>query len=119
MLVRSDPGHGYELVVGVLVYLAPMPVSTSSSSLDLYLALLKSFFLQTVKMLTSLSLLSLVHFAIAQAPPLPAKGDNGEMGGIFGMGQTSLSGGLPKGISIGGFPNGPEFPKPGPRSTSE
>jgi hypothetical protein len=119
MRVGSDPGHGYELVVGVFVYLAPMSTSISTSSFDLHLALLQPFFLQTVKMLTSLSLLSLVSFAIAQAPPLPAKGDNGEMGGIFGMGQTSLSGGLPKGISIGGFPNGPEFPKPGPRLTSE
>ena len=70
-------------------------------------------------MLTSLSLLSLVPFAIAQTPPLPEKGDNGEMGGIFGMGKINLSGGLPAGISIGGFPNGPEFPKPGPRNTSK
>lgn len=66
------------------------------------------------KMWATLSLLAIVPFAVAQAP-----GDNGEMGGIFGMGQVSLSGGLPKGISIGGFPNGPEFPKPGPRFTSE
>lgn len=65
-------------------------------------------------MWATLSLLAIVPFAVAQAP-----GDNGEMGGIFGMGQVSLSGGLPKGISIGGFPNGPEFPKPGPRFTSE
>lgn len=80
-------------------------------------------------MLTTLSLSLLAAIlpigGFAQAPPpaaspsFPAKGDNGEMGGIFGMGQISLAGGLPKGVSIGGFPNGPEFPKPGARFTSK
>lgn len=72
-------------------------------------------------MLTILSLFALAPLVIAQTAPLPAKGDNGEMGGIFGMGNVKLSGagGLPAGISIGGFPNGPEFPKPGPRFTSK
>jgi hypothetical protein len=68
-------------------------------------------------MLTSLSLLLVVPFAIAQTPPLPAKGENGEMGGIFGMGSVKLAGAL-SGLGAGGFPNGPEFPKPGPRLTS-
>ncbi|KAE9994573.1 hypothetical protein EG327_008086 [Venturia inaequalis] len=65
-------------------------------------------------------LLTIAPFALALAqapsPPqaFPAKGDNGEMGGIFGMGQAMVAAGLPK----GGFPNGPEFPKPGPRFTN-
>lgn len=69
-------------------------------------------------MLTSLSLLLVAPFAIAQTSLLPVKGENGEMGGIFGMGGVKLAGVL-SGLGAGGFPNGPEFPKPGPRLTSK
>jgi hypothetical protein len=66
----------------------------------------------------SFIILCLLSVALAQNPPLPAKGDDGYMGGIFGMGPAGLKGvpgGAPK---ISGFPNGPEFPKPGPRNTN-
>jgi hypothetical protein len=56
--------------------------------------------------------------ALAQEKSFPAKGDNGEVGGIFGLGK----GGIPK---LNTSPTGPsvaakgsEAPKPGPRLTN-
>jgi len=63
-----------------------------------------------------LSALSLISFAIAQE--FPAKGDNGQIGGIFGF-SGSLS--APTGGSGGAanlLADGPESPKPGPRLTN-
>jgi hypothetical protein len=59
--------------------------------------------------------LSLVATVLAQDKPLPAKGDNGVMGGIFGMGgsMSAPKGGLG---SLGA--KGSEAPKPGPRNTN-
>jgi hypothetical protein len=64
-----------------------------------------------------------IYLALAQGQNFPEKGDNGEVGGIFGIGA---GGGLPKlgGASSGakGGPSlnaqGSEFPKPGPRLTN-
>jgi dienelactone hydrolase len=57
-------------------------------------------------------LLTVVYLAFAQGQTFPAKGDNGEVGGIFGMGPggfPKLGGDFPK-----GFPKLPEgFPKLG------
>ena len=79
------------------------------------------------KMHYSFALLSTLSLALAQTPPLPAKGDNGDQGGIFGTKGLKAAGGasgLPKAATpFGetlGFANGAEAPafKPGPRGTN-
>jgi hypothetical protein len=61
----------------------------------------------------------LFSLAVAQEKVFPAKGDNGEAGGIFGLGK----GGLPKLNEInskgaGLMATGPEAPRPGPAMTN-
>jgi dienelactone hydrolase len=66
-------------------------------------------------MLTLLSILNILPFVLGQTPPLPAKGDNGEIGGIFGLGATGAP--PPGGLTNIAKP-GSESPKPGPRNTN-
>ncbi|KAF2423491.1 hypothetical protein EJ08DRAFT_701142 [Tothia fuscella] len=66
---------------------------------------------------TLVSVLAVLPLILAQGSPpsLPAKGENGEIGGIFGMGQMRAP---PKLGGPGLTAQGPEFPKPGPRTTN-
>lgn len=59
---------------------------------------------------------SLIGFIGAQERPIPAKGDNGDMGGIFGIGKSIMTAGMsgmdPK-IGLGLMTPGAESPKGG------
>jgi hypothetical protein len=68
-----------------------------------------------------------VPFVLAQEIPLPVKGDNGQIGGIFGFSASLAAPGAPAAPAVpkaaGGstanlLADGPESPKRGPRLTN-
>jgi dienelactone hydrolase len=52
-----------------------------------------------------------IGLAVAQKKPVPANGDNGDMGGIFGIGLSIMSSGIDPKIGLGLMTPGSETPK--------
>lgn len=54
-----------------------------------------------------------IGLSAAQEKPIPAKGDNGDTGGIFGLGLSIMSAGIDPKITLGLMTPGSETPKAG------
>jgi dienelactone hydrolase len=76
----------------------------------------EQFHLQTFKMrllsnVLTVAALTLITSVIAADPPLPNSGDNGDMGGIFGIGASIITSGMPPGMATGLTTPGSESPR--------